>query len=48
MRGTRVKKLRSLFRELVRRGEAPAGKRHFRFFKKLYMRGVLHDIFHNL
>jgi len=47
MRGTRVKKLKAIFKELVSRQMAPPDnqKRHFRFFKKLYLRGELTKIF---
>ncbi len=43
MRGMRVKKLRAVYLSLVDKKMAPPDdrKRHFRFFKKLYMRGVL-------
>lgn len=43
MRGTRVKKLRAIFKELVSRDMAPKEdyKKHFRFFKKLYANGEL-------
>lgn len=45
MRGSRVKRLKAIFLELVSRDMAPKEdrKKHFRFFKKLYKSGQLKD-----
>jgi hypothetical protein len=42
MRGLRTKKLRAIFKELVKRNVVPDSKSNFRYMKKLYMRGELH------
>jgi len=41
MRGTRRKKLYAVFSELCKRQEVKPSTGGFRFFKKLYVRGIL-------